>query len=88
MWVSIPNQGLAMEYDVQSPKRVFKRLVRLLPILGLVIYPPLQTYFLLSEQHLGMDSEVLSFFRLLFGLSIIDWAAISAKRFFDVFANR
>ena len=41
-------------------------LLRLLPILGLVIYPPLQTYFLLSEQHLGMDSEVLSFFRLLF----------------------
>ena len=51
-----------MEYDVQSPKRVFKMLLRLLPILGLVIYPPLQTYFLLSEQHLGMDSEVLSFF--------------------------
>jgi len=77
-----------MEYNVKSPKRGFKMLLRLLPILGLVIYPPLQTYFLLSEQHLGMDSEVLSFFRLAFGLSIVYGAAISAKRFFDVFANR
>ena len=88
MWVAISNRGVTMGYNVKSPKRVFKMLLRLLPILGLVIYPPLQTYFLLSEQHLDMDSEVLSFFRLLFGLSIIYWAAISAKRFFDVFANR
>ena len=88
MWVSNPNLVLIMEFDVKSPKCVFKMLFRILPIFGLVIYPPLQTYFLLSEQHLDMDSEVLSFFRLLFGLSIIYWAAISAKRFFDVFANR
>ena len=74
--------------DVKSLKNKVKVFLRLLPILALVIYPPLQTYFLLSDGQIGMDNQVLSFFRLLFGTSILYLSAISAKRFFDVFANK
>lgn len=77
-----------MVSDAKSPKTGFKTLLRLAPILALVMYPPLQTYFLLSEQHIGMDNEILSFFRLLFGGSILYLATVSAKRFFDVFGNK
>ena len=74
--------------DVKSPNNKVKVFLRLLPTFALVIYPPLQTYFLLSDGHIGMDNRVLSFFRLLFGISILYLSAISAKRFFDVFANK
>ena len=74
--------------DVKSPKNKVKAILRLLPIFALVIYPPLQTYFLLSDGHIGIDNQVLSFFRLLFGISILYLSAISAKRFFGVFANK
>ena len=74
--------------DVKSPKNKIKAFLRLLPTFALVIYPPLQTYFLLSDGQIGMNNQVLSFFRLLFGISILYLSAISAKRFFDVFANK
>ena len=77
-----------MSSDVKSPKNKVKVSLRLLPTFALVIYPPLQTYFLLSDGHIGMDNQVLSFFRLLFGISILYLSAISAKRLFDVFANK
>ena len=74
--------------DVKSPENKVKVILRLLPVFALVIYPPLQTYFLLSDRHIGIDNQVLSFFRLLFGISILYLSTISAKRFFDVFANK
>ena len=74
--------------DVKSPNNKVKVFLRLLPTFALVIYPPLQTYFLLYDGQIGMDNQVLSFFRLLFGISILYLSAISAKRFFDVFANK
>lgn len=65
-----------------------KHLIRLFPILAIIIYPLLQTYFLLFEHPTETNNETLSFFRLLFGISILLLAATSAKRFFDVFSNR